>query len=136
MVNLDLVLVNVRGFNLLEKRDKIFLWLENNKINIICLWEIYFIEKCVELYDRKWNGKVIYVFFDFFFSRGVFVLFNKECNIDILNVYKLNDGRKFLVNVKIDEILFIIVNLYVFNKESDRIVFFNLLNIFIFFYIL
>lgn len=131
MANLDLVSVNVRGLNSSEKRDKKFSWLEDNKTNITLLQETHFIEKRAELYDRKWNGKAIHAFSDSPFSRGVSVLFNKECNIDILNVHKSNDGRKLLVNAKIDETLLTIVNLYAPNKESDRITFFNSLNTFI-----
>lgn len=131
MANLDLVSVNVRGLNSSEKRDKKFSWLEDNKTNITLLQETHFIEKREELYDRKWNGKAIHAFSDSPFSRGVSVLFNKECIIDILNVHKSNDGRKLLVNAKIDETLLTIVNLYAPNKESDRIAFFNSLNTFI-----
>lgn len=91
MANLDLVSVNVRGLNSSEKRDKLFSWLDDNKINITLLQETHFIEKRAELYDRKWNGKAIHAFSDYPFSRGVSVLCNKECNIDILNVHKSND---------------------------------------------
>ena len=90
------------------------------------------IEKRAELYDRKWNGKAIHAFTDTPLSRGVsgFFFKNKECNIDILNVHKSNDGRKLLVNAKIDETLLTIVNLYATNKESERITFFNSLHTF------
>ena len=71
------------------------------------------------MYVRNWNGKTIHSFSDSSFSRGVSILFSKKCNIDILNVHKSNDGRKLLVNAKIEDELLTIVNVYAPNKESD-----------------
>lgn len=51
------------------------------------------------------NGteKAIHAVSDSPFGRGVSVLFNEECNIDILNVHKSKEGRKRLVNATIED---------------------------------
>ena len=75
MNNLSVLSVNVGGLNSHEKRNKLFTWLEENKIEM-------------EMYIRNWNGETIHSFSDSSFSRGVSILFSKKCNIDILNVDK------------------------------------------------
>lgn len=50
---------------------------------------------------------------DFLYNRGVFLFFCKECYVDIFNVYLFDDVRKFLVNVKIDDIFILFINVYV-----------------------
>ena len=78
MNNLSVLSVNVRGLNSHEKRNKLFTWLEENKIEITLLQETHFIEKNKEMYIRNWNGKTIHSFSDSSFSRGVSILFSKN----------------------------------------------------------
>lgn len=136
MYNLNIIFVNVRGLNLYEKRNKFYIWLEQNRFDVVLLQEIYFIEKYKDNYDFRWNGNCIYVFFDFLYSRGVFIFFCKEFNVDIFNVYKFEDVRKFLVNVKIDDKNFMFVNIYVLNDDLKCMVFFERMKRFIILYFL
>ena len=83
------------------------------------------------MYIRNWDRKTIHSFSDSSFSRGVSILFSKKYNIDILNVHNSNDGRNLLINAKIEDELFTIVNVYAPNKECDRLRFLNSLKKFI-----
>ena len=105
MNNLSVLSVNVRGLNSYEKRNKLFTWLEEHKIEITLLQETQFIEKIRKCIKKK-LGRENYTcicfptpplaeLFPFFFS--------KKCNIDILNVHTSKDGRKLLVNAEIED---------------------------------
>lgn len=65
------------------------------------------------------------------YSKGVFIFFWKNLSVEILNVKKLIDGRKILLNVEFDNEIFIIVNIYVFNDINKRVDFFKRVYIFI-----
>ena len=73
--NLSVLSVNVRGLNSHEKRNKLFTWLEENKIEITLLQETHLIEKSKVMYIRNWGGKTIHSFSDSSFSRAVSILF-------------------------------------------------------------
>lgn len=53
------------------------------------------------------------------------ILFRKNSNIEIINYYKLLDGRRLLVNIRYNEKVVILVNIYVLNNEKDRVDFFK-----------
>lgn len=130
MHNLNIISVNVRGLNSYEKRNKFYIWLEQNRFDVVLLQETHFIEKYKDNYDSRWNGNCIHAFSDSPYSRGVSILFRKELNVDILNVHKSEDARKLLVNVKIDDTLITFINVYAPNTEKARIEFFNRLRSF------
>lgn len=80
-----------------------FAWLEESNIRRILLQETHFVEKHADIYDRKCNGRAVHGFFYSPFSRGVSFFFNKEINVDILNIHRSRDGGKLFVNAKIDD---------------------------------
>lgn len=82
---------------------------------------MYYVECNEFFYNFIWFGKFIYCYLDFFFSRGVFILIWKGLEIEILVIYRFNDGCKLLINVKIGDINLILVNIYVFNNEIYRV---------------
>lgn len=49
----------------------------------------------------------------------------------IKNIYCLEVGRKYLVNEKIDEMNFMLVNIYVINDDLNCIFFFDMMKRFI-----
>lgn len=52
------------------------------------------------------------------FSTGVTILFRKDLNLVIQNTQRSEDGRKLLVNVKIDDKNLTFVKIYTPNDES------------------
>lgn len=130
MHNLNIISVNVRGLNSNEKRNKFYIWLEQNRFDVVLLQETHFIDKYKENYDSRWNSNCIHSFSDSPYSRGVSILFRKELNVDIINEHKSDDARKLLVNVKIDDTLITFVNVHAPNTENARIGIFNRLRSF------
>ena len=133
MEKLEIISVNVRGHNCVEKRTKLYDWLTdtNLKVDIIFLQETHYIEKNELRYNSRWFGKSIHNFSDSVYSRGVSILFRKDLNIEIINVHKYVDARKLLVNVRYDENVFTFVNVYAPNNDNDRVIFFKKLKTFI-----
>lgn len=60
-VNFKLLLFNVRGIRLLEKRKALFIWSNKQKTDIIFLQETYSSVEIENIWRTQWNGK--------FFSR-------------------------------------------------------------------
>ena len=128
---LEVLSVNVRGLNTYEKRVKVFDWLCDIKTDIIFLQETHFIEKNEYKYNARWFGESYHCFSDSSFSRGVSILFRKNLPVDIINVHKSVDGRKLLINVKIDQNIITLVNIYAPNNEQHRVDFFKRIQSFI-----
>ena len=57
--------------------------------------------------------------------------FAKNLPVDIINVHKSVDGRKLLINVKIDQNIITLVNIYAPNNEQHRVDFFKRIQSFI-----
>ena len=51
MHDLNIVSVNVRGLNSVEKRSVFYKWLEQNNFDVVLLQETHYVEKFKEKYD-------------------------------------------------------------------------------------
>ena len=120
MDKLQIISVNARGLNTSGKRIKLYDWLRDTNIDIAFLQETHFVEKNEVTYNARWFGKSVHNYSDSTFSRGVSIIFKKDLPIEILNVHKSVDGRKLLLNVKYEDSVFTIVNVYAPNNEDSR----------------
>ena len=64
-------------------------------------------------------------------SRGVSILFNRKVDYTVLSSHTDKDGRMILVNLKLNNDEFTLVNIYAPNNVSERIAFFNKMKEFI-----
>ena len=131
MDKLKCISVNVRGLNTDEKRIKLYSWLNDINIDIAFLQETHYCVKNEVKINSRWFGKSIHCYTDSSYSRGVSVLFKKDLPIEILDTHRSIDGRKILVNVKLNDNIFSLVNVYAPNNESNRLDFFKKLKLFI-----
>ena len=131
MDKLKCISVNVRGLNTDEKRIKLYSWLNDINIDIAFLQETHYCVKNKVKINSRWFGKSIHCYTDSSYSRGVSVLFKKDLPIEILDIHRSIDGRKILVNVKLNDNIFSLVNVYAPNNESNRLDFFKKLKLFI-----
>ena len=131
MEKLEIISVNVRGLNCVEKRTKLYDWLRDIKVDIIFLQETHYIEKNELRYNSRWFGNSIHNFSDSVYSRGVSILFIKDMNVEIINIHKSADARKLLVNVKYEGNIFTLVNVYAPTNDNDRTIFFKKLKTFV-----
>lgn len=86
--------------------------------------------------DTDW--RLWWIFFIFFFlshgynlSAGVSILFSSSVKEKFLSKEEIEPGRLLAVHVKIYDFCFVFVNIYAPNGGSDRIFFFNKLQLFL-----
>ena len=132
MEKIQVVSVNVRGLNTTEKRTKIYDWLRDTMVDVVFLQETHFVEKYETVYNSRWMGQSFHCCSDSTFSRGVSILFRKDVPIEILNSHRSIDGRKILLNVKYEENIITLVNIYAPNNEQQRLEFFKKVKTFIY----
>lgn len=125
---LNISSLNCRGLKSLEKRTKLYTWLNDIDADIILLQETHFIEKHEFKYNTRWFGNSIHNFSDSPFSRGTSILFKKNIEIEILDTHKSNDGRILFLNYIFDDKTFSIINVYAPNNQNDRKTFFEKIN--------
>lgn len=122
---LTLFSLNARGLNTYQKRITLFDWLKDAQFDIIFLQETHFVKENEHIYNSRWFGEKYHALSDSVFSRGVSILFRKNLNVDIINYHQSVNGRKLLINVKINEKVFSLVNVYAPNSEKERTEFFK-----------
>ena len=125
---LKVLTLNVRGLHDSLKRRKTFEWLKDQNAQIIFLQET-FCTKDLEPYLRAaWKGGSYHSISNSSHSKGVAILFSEHLEYQILNKHSSNDGRKLLLNVKINEENYSIVCIYAPNGIKERSDFFKNLN--------
>jgi exonuclease III len=131
MNKLQFISINCRGLNTTEKRTKLYTWLSDCNFDIVLLQETHYIDKNTIAYNARWLGKSIHCYSDSPYSRGVSILFRNNLVHEILNIHKSIDGRKLLVNIKFDDKIITIVNIYAPNDINARCNFFKHMNVWI-----
>ena len=124
-INLKITSINARGIISDIKRKKLFLWIENQKIDIVFIQETYCTKANYAKIQKDWKGLGNYCLSNSPHSRGVATLFRKGLNIETINVENREDGRGQLINAIINDNLVTFINIYGPNKEQDRKTFFH-----------
>ena len=126
---LNILTLNVRGFNEKTKRRDIFQWIRHQKASIVVLQEIHGEGANTDTWEKEWGGKII-LSKGSNNSRGVAILFTKKLNFQIDSVYKDSQGRIVIVNGTNDNKGFSLCGVYAPNESVQRKNFFsNLTNI-------
>ena len=71
------------------------------------------------MYNARWRGYSYQCFSNTSSSRRVSVLIINSFSFDFCNYHRSFDGRKNLLNIKVNDILYSIVNLFATNKIGD-----------------
>ena len=117
--------LNVRGLVSKYKREKLFLWLENNNNDIICIQETHCTKAKLEYFKESWKGLSYYSLTKSSHSKGVGILFKKQLDVNIDNVVEGGDGRLLLINCTINDVPITIVSCYAPNVENERVAWFK-----------
>ena len=62
MEKLEVISVNAKGLNSIEKRTKLYDWLRDIKVDIVFLQETHYVKKNELKYNNRWFGKSIHNF--------------------------------------------------------------------------
>lgn len=111
-INIRISTLNVRGAKNIKKRQSIDTWAYENKIDILCMQETYCTTNFIKDFDKQWQGKVIHCCSDSNHSKGICIFIKKGLNFELINHYEGENGRKLLINCKINDVEFTFVNLY------------------------
>ena len=102
-MNLKITSINARGIISDFERKKLFLWIENQKIDIVFIQETYCTKMNYAKIQKEWKG------------------LGKLC---LSNSAHTEDGRGQLINAVINDNLITLINIYGPNKQQDRKIFF------------
>ena len=116
--------LNVRGLRAKAKRDTLNTWIKKQKIDICFLQETYLDETLENILKSEWNMDCLSSFGSTH-SRGVSILYDRRLKMEVENQIVAKDGRKILMNLKINDTPFTIINLYAPTNYIDRNLFFK-----------
>ena len=122
MNNWSFISNNVKGIQAISKGIKIFEYLKNyvTSNGFIFLQETHSSVKDEKLWNDEFEGQL-------FFSHGktnscgVAIGFVGTKALNILNITRDNLGRILVIEVKIDDSVFVLINIYNANTESEQL---------------
>ena len=122
MNNLSFISNNVKGLQAISKRIKIFEYLKNyvTSNGFIFLQETHSSVKDEKLWNDEFEGQL-------FFSHGktnscgVAIGFVGKKALNILNIKRDNLGRILVIEVKIDDSVFVLINIYNVNTQPEQL---------------
>lgn len=105
-LNIKICTLNVRGLTDKKKRLGVINWFKNEKIDILCLQETFCTENNKTTFNKEWDhvsDNIHHCVTNSVHSRGVCVIFKNTLSVDIENIKQSNDGRRLLINAKINK---------------------------------
>ena len=116
--------LNCRGLRNKEKRDVVFSWCRNQKVDILLLQETYWTQNIQKIIRTEWKGPC-YFNEGSNHSRGTAILVSKHLPLVIENVYYGQEGRVIMINAKLSECSLSIVNVYAPTERRNKESFFK-----------
>ena len=113
---------NVHGINDFIKHKSIFYYLRQ-RADIVCLQETHSDKKTEESWGMQWGDSRCFWSHWVSNARGVGILINKACDVQITNHFRDNQGRYVGIEYEDQGEKFILVNIYAPN--GDELVFFT-----------
>ena len=117
MADLKIASMNVRGIGNNNKRRETFNWLRNKQQSIIFLQEVHCTEATIDMWRSEWGYKALFSCLSSN-SAGVCILFNNNFKFDILKTFLDPSGRYIVCDIKTDEKLFTLANIYAPNEDD------------------
>ncbi len=120
--DLKIISLNVRGLNDTKKRKAVYQYLTKEKGDILFLQETYTSENDVNRWSHEWEGSSYYSH-GTKHSCGVAILIRKNLNIDVIDHCTDKLGRYVILNIKMEDVSFNLLNLYSPSKEGEKVQF-------------
>lgn len=114
---LKILTVNCQGLGDTNKRRDVLKNLKNKNYNIYFIQDTHFTDKDENMIKTQWGYKA---FFSSFRpnSRGVAILLNSNCEIQIHNQYKDDNGNYIILDATVEGIKFLLINIYGPNSDT------------------
>lgn len=116
--------INVRGLNERVKRRKLFRWVKNNRADICFVQEAHSTADQEKIWRSEWGGTILFSH-GTSRARGVAILIKPGFDISIIDLYQDSVGRFVIVDAKIQDTSFKLVNIYAPNSEENQINFYH-----------
>ena len=116
MDELKIASMNVRGIGN-NKRRETFNWLRNKQQSMIFLQEVHCTEATIDTWRSEWGYKALFSCFSSS-PAGVCILFNNNFKFDILKTFSDSSGHYIVCDIKTDEKLFTLANIYASNEDD------------------
>jgi exonuclease III len=117
---IHLISLNAQGLRDIEKRQRLLLWLGQQKAQIVLLQETHFTKDIEINTNLQFSNWQCYHNFGSNNSSGVSILFHKTLDINITNIYRDHNGRSILVNITLEKNEITLLNVYAHNNEKNR----------------
>ena len=111
--------MNVQGICSATKRKAIFMWLKEQKLDIIFLQETYSTAEVEDIWTTQWQSKL-------FFSHGTchscgaMVLVRGDLHFNLILIRTDDEGRYIVLEAEVQGAHFLLVTLYVPDKVQGR----------------
>ena len=119
-----LISLNVRGISNFKKRKMIFIWCRKQKADIIFLQETHS-KKDTEMYWKNEWGSEIILSHGSSNSCGVQSLLKKVLIVQFTPKFWILSGRYIILKAEIEDKMYILINIYAPNKDTNIVNFFN-----------
>ena len=113
---LRIISLNVRGLGNQTKRRAIFNYYRTRS-DILCLQETHGTEKDYKIWRNEWGGR-LFLAKGSSNSKGVTILVNARCSLEIESLYNDNEGRVIICECKNKNMSFVLCCLYAPNEDN------------------
>lgn len=117
MVDISIASYNVKGLGNELKRRKIFNYLHEKKFDIVLMQETHATGTQEKFWASEWGGKILYAN-GTSAARWTAILIRKKLENEIKEIHCDPDGRFLIVVISINDIDFVITNIYAPNFDN------------------
>ena len=115
---------NIRSF---EKRKAVFNWLCKSQADICFLQETYSTPEVVNIWKKQWKG-VTFFSHGIGHSKGTMILVKEQLDFKLISSKSDPQGRYIFLEAEIQDLPFVLLNIYAPNKCAEQCVFFSKLS--------
>jgi len=120
----SLISLNVRGLNEEKKRKSIFNWARKQNSDLVFLQETYSSREVEHIWANQWGGRVFFAHGSNH-SRGVMILLKNGLDCEVEEKHADLDGRYIILKASVQDVSFMLINIYAPNQESQQIRFYK-----------
>ena len=111
--------MNVRGLQSDDKRKQFYIYCKKLQYDIICVQESHATTANERIWANEWGGRIFFAN-DTSSSKGVMIMFKPNLQIDVDKVTADQEGRYVMIDCKMDDQWFLLVNLYAPNTDKPE----------------
>lgn len=122
--NFNITSLNAKGLGNFKKRTAVFRWLKRGKSDIIFVQEAHCTQQIENSWRKEWGGDIVFSH-GASNSKGCLIMINKNFDCNIVAVKTDFKGRFIILQLEIQDTLFVLINVYLPNTEKEQLVFYH-----------